>query len=136
MNISISQEQGRVPVTVIHLDGKLDSNSFQNLINEAKVVFDGGARHLLLDMTKLTYISSAGIVALHSIAKLFRGESLPNADAGWNTIRSLEKERVGGAQQRVKFLNVPPEVKSVLDVVGLASSFEMHTDLAQAVASF
>jgi anti-anti-sigma factor len=136
MNISISQEQGRVPVTVIHLDGKLDSNSFQKLINEAKVVFDGGARHLLLDMTKLTYISSAGIVALHSISKLFRGESLPNADAGWNTIRSLEKERVSGAQQNVKFLNVPPEVRSVLDVVGLAASFEMHTDLAQAVASF
>ena len=136
MNITISQEQGRVPVTVIHLDGKLDSNSFQNLITQAKVVFNGGARHLLLDMTKLTYISSAGIVALHSIAKLFRGESLPNADAGWNTIRSLEKERVGGAQQNVKFLNVPPEVKSVLDVVGLAASFEMHTDLAQAVASF
>ncbi len=136
MNITVSQQQGRVPVTVIHLDGKLDSNSFQKLINEAKVVFDGGARHLLLDMAQLTYISSAGIVSLHSIAKLFRGESLPDAEAGWNTIRSLEKERAGGAQRNVKLLNVPPEVRSVLDVVGLAAFFEMYTDLAQAVASF
>jgi len=136
MNLTISQQQGQAPVTVIHLDGKLDSNSFQKLINEAKTAFESGARHLILDMTKLTYISSAGIVALHSVAKLFRGESLPNAEAGWNTIRSLEKERAGGVQQNVKLLNVPPEVRSVLEVVGLAASFEIHTDLAQAVASF
>ena len=136
MIITTSQQQGRVPVTAIHLDGKLDSNSFQKLINAAKTEFDGGARCLILDMTNLTYISSAGIVSLHSIAKLFRGESLPDTEAGWGAIRSLEKERVGGTQQHVKLLNVPPEVRSVLDVVGFAAFFEMHTDLQQAVASF
>jgi len=136
MNITISKEQGAEPITVIHLDGKLDSNSFQKLINEAKTQFDGGARRLILDMTKLTYISSAGIVSLHSIAKLFRGESIPNTDAGWNAIRSLEKERAGGIQRNLKLLNVPAEVRSVLDVVGFSSFFEMHTDLQQAIASF
>ncbi len=136
MNMTVSQQQGREPVAIIHLDGKLDSNSFQKLIDEAKKVFAGGTRHLILDMTKLTYISSAGIVSLHSIAKLFRGESLPDAEAGWSTIRSLEKERAGGVQQNVKLLNAPPEVRSVLDVVGFAAFFEMHTDLGQAVASF
>jgi anti-anti-sigma factor len=136
MNITVSQQQGREPVAVIHLDGKLDSNSFQKLIDDAKKIYDGGSRHLILDMTKLTYISSAGIVSLHSIAKLFRGEALPNAEAGWNTIRSLEKERSGGIHANVKLLNVPPEVHSVLDVVGLATFFEMYTDLQQAVASF
>jgi anti-anti-sigma regulatory factor len=136
MNISISQQQGRVPVTVIHLDGKLDSNSFQRLIDEAKKLYDDGARHLILDMTKLSYISSAGIVALHSIATLFRGEALPNTDAGWNAIRSMEKERVAGMQQQVKLCSVPAEVRSVLDVVGFSAFFEMYTDLDQAVASF
>jgi hypothetical protein len=48
----------------------------------------------------------------------------------------LEKERVGGMQQNVKLLNVPAEVRSVLEVVGFASFFEMHTDLGKAVASF
>lgn len=136
MNITVSQQQGRVPVTVIHLDGKLDSNSFKNLIEEAKKIFTSGSRHLILDMSKLTYISSAGIVSLHSIAKLFRGEPLPDTEAGWNTIRSLEKERAGEMQQNVKLLNVPPEVRSVLDVVGFAAFFEIHTDLEQAVAAF
>lgn len=136
MNLTVSQQQGRVSVTVVHLDGKLDSNSFQNLIDEAKKIFAGGARHIILDMAKLTYISSAGIVSLHSIAKLFRGEALPETEAGWNVIRSLEKERSSGIQQNLKLFNVPPEVRSVLDVVGFSSFFEMYDDLEKAVASF
>jgi len=136
MQITISQKQGREPVTVIHLDGKLDSTSFQMLIDEAKKLYTAGARHLIMDMTKLSYISSAGIVSLHSIAKLFRGEALPNTDAGWNAIRSMERERAGGMQQQVKLFNVPVEVRSVLDVVGFSAFFEMYADLDQAIASF
>ncbi len=136
MNLTVSQQQGRAPVTVIHLDGKLDSNSFQHLIDEAKKLFSGGARHLILDMTKLTYLSSAGIVAMQSTAKLFREESLPDVEAGWNAVRSLDKQHTVGVQKNVKLLNVPPEVWNVLDMVGIADFFEMHTDLAQAVASF
>ena len=136
MNITVTTQQGRVPVTVIHLDGKLDSNSFQRLIDEAKKVYDGGARDLVLDMTKLTYISSAGIVSLHSIAKLFRGEAMPDPEKGWGAIRSADKERDSGAQQHVKMCGVPPEVRSVLDVVGFSNFFEMHADLQNAIASF
>ena len=136
MNITVSQQQGREPVSVIHLDGRLDSSNYQNLIDEAKKLYSAGARHLILDMTNLTYISSAGIVALQSIAKLFRGESLPDVEAGWNAIRSLDKERTGGQQQNVKLLNLSPKVQSVLDMVGLSIFFEMYTDLKQAVASF
>ena len=136
MNITVTTQQGRVPVTVIHLDGKLDSNSFQRLIDEAKKVYDGGARDLVLDLTKLTYISSAGIVSLHSIAKLFRGEAMPDPEKGWGAIRSADKERDSGAQQHVKMCGVPPEVRSVLDVVGFSNFFEMHADLQNAIASF
>lgn len=135
MNLTISLQPGRVPVTVIHLDGKLDSNSFQKLIDEAKKAYDGGARDLVLDMSKLTYISSAGIVSLHSISKLFRGEVMPDPEKGWTAIRSAERERVSGVQEHVRLCGVPPEVRSVLDVVGFSSFFEMFPDVAQAVAS-
>ena len=136
MKITVTHQQDRVPVAVIHLDGKLDSNSFQDLIDEAKKLFTGGARHLVLDMTKLTYISSAGIVSLNAIANFFGGEFLPDTEAGWYAIRSLDKGRAGGKQQNVKLLNVAPEVQNVLNMVGIADFFEMHTDLAGAVASF
>lgn len=136
MNITVSTQQGRVPVTVIHLDGKLDSNSFQRLIDEARKVYDGGAHDLVLDMTKLVYISSAGIVSLHSVAKLFRGEEMPDPEKGWSAIRAVEKDREGGAQEHVKMCGVPPEVRSVLDVVGFSNFFEMYADLQKAIASF
>jgi len=136
MNITVSQQQGREQVSVIHLDGRLDSSNYENLIDEAKKLYAAGARHLILDMTNLTYISSAGIVAVQSTAKLFRGESLPDVEAGWNAIRSLDKERAGGKQQNVKLLNLSPKVQSVLDMVGFTAFFEIYTDLAGAVASF
>ena len=136
MNITVSQMQGRVPVAVIHLDGKLDSNSFQRLIDEAKKAYDGGARDLVLDMAKMTYISSAGIVSLHTVAKLVRGEAMPDPESGWSAIRSAEKERASGVQQHIKLCNVPPEVQSVLDVVGFSSFFEVHPSAEKAVASF
>ena len=136
MNITVSQQQGREQVSVIHLDGRLDSSNYQNLIDEAKKLHAAGARHLILDMTNLTYISSAGLVAVQSTAKLFRGESLPDVEAGWNAIRSLDKERAGGKQQNVKLLKLSPKVQSVLDMVGFAEFFEIYTDLKQAVASF
>ena len=136
MNITTTQKQGREPVTVVHLDGKLDSNSFQMLIEEGKKLYAAGARHVIVDMTNLSYISSAGIVSLHSIAKLFRGEAMPDTEAGWNTIRSMEKDRSGGLVQQVKLFNVPAEVRNVLEVVGFSSFFEMYSDLDQAIASF
>ena len=136
MNITVSNQQGRALVTVIELDGRLDSNSFQRLIDVAKKTYDSGARNLVLDMTKLTYISSAGIVSLHSIAKLFRGEEMPDPEKGWNAIRAAEKDRESGIQQHVKLCCVPQEVRNVLDVVGFSSFFETFSDLGEAVASF
>jgi anti-anti-sigma factor len=136
MNITVSQKQGRVPVTVIELDGRLDSNSFQRLIDQAKKAYDGGTRDLVLDMTKLSYISSAGVVSLHSSAKLFRGEEMPDPEKGWSAIRSVEKDRERGVQQHVKLCSVPLEVRSVLDMVGFSTFFEIYDDLDKAIASF
>jgi hypothetical protein len=45
-------------------------------------------------------------------------------------------ERAGSKQQNVKLLNMPPEVRNVLDMVGVASFYETYTDLKTAVESF
>src|SRR5512134_3305820 len=78
MNIIVSQEQGRVPVAVMRLEGQLDGQNFQEVIGKAREVYDSGTRNILLDLDALTYISSAGLVALHTIALMFRGESTPD----------------------------------------------------------
>ena len=136
MEITVSQEQGLVPVTILHLNGALDGTTYQTLIEKAKQVYQEGARDLLLDLNGLSYISSAGIIALHKTALLFRGVTLPDEEEGWEAAHAVDRDRSSGVQQHVKLLNPQPEVLHVLDVVGFTAFFEIYTDLEKAVASF
>ena len=47
MNISVSQAQGNVPVTVIKLDGQLDGQNYQDLIAKAQELYKAGSRDFL-----------------------------------------------------------------------------------------
>lgn len=136
MNISVSQVQGKIPVTVIKLEGQLDGQSYQALITKTREAYAAGWRDFLVDMTDLNYISSAGLVALHSIALLTRGEELPDTEAGWAAYRSMGRSKDAGLQKHIKLLNPRAEVQSVLDMVGFGSVFEVHSNLDEAVQSF
>ena len=136
MNISVSQVQGKIPVTVIKLNGQLDGQTYQDLINTGREAYKAGWRDFLIDMTDLTYVSSAGLVALHSMALLVKGEELPDTEAGWSAYRSMGKSREAGMQQHMKLLNPRDEVRSVLEMVGFSSVFEIYADLDEAVNSF
>ena len=136
MNISVSRAQGLVAVAVIKLDGQLDGQSYQELIATTQDLYHAGARNFLLDLSGLTYISSAGLVALHSVALLARGEELPDAESGWSAYRSMGRSGEAGLQKHVKLLNPCSQVTSVLDMVGFGSVFEIFTDLDKAIHSF
>jgi anti-anti-sigma factor len=136
MEITVSKEQGRVPVTVLRVAGQLDGQSYQQLIDRARDEYQAGAHTMILDLDDLTYISSAGLVALHMIAKLLRGESLPDDENGWNTLKSMDRDQDGGVQGNLKLLNPRPEVNSVLEMVGFSAFFEMFTDRQKAINSF
>jgi anti-anti-sigma factor len=136
MNISVSQAQGSVPVTILKLDGQLDGQNFQELISKAQELHSAGQRDFLLDLSELTYISSAGLVALHSLALLTRGEELPDVERGWTAYRSMGRSGEAGVQKHVKLLNPRTEIMSVLDMVGFSTVFEIYTDREEAVNSF
>lgn len=136
MEITISQERGSVAVAVIHITGHLDGQSYMGLIAEAGKVIEGGVTNILLDLSDLVYISSAGLVALHTIALMTRGEELPDLQQGWSTLRAMYKKTEEGVQKHLKLLSPRPEVISVLDMVGFASFFEIFTDKRSAIDSF
>lgn len=136
MEITISQEQGTVAVSVIHIAGHLDGQTYQDLIAEARKVVEGGIKNILLDLSDLTYISSAGLVSLHSIALMTRGEELPNPDQGWSALKSMDRTRDGGLQKNLKLLNPRAEITSVLEMVGFSAFFEVFTDRQAAIKSF
>jgi anti-anti-sigma factor len=136
MNISVLQAQGQVPVTVIKLDGQLDGQNYQELIAKAQELYAAGTRDFLLDLSDLTYISSAGLVALHSVALLARGEEIPDMEGGWSAYRSMGRSSEAGVQKHVKLLNPRSEIIGVLDMVGFSRVFEIFTDQDEAVNSF
>ena len=90
---------------MIKLDGQLDGQNYQELIAKAQELYNAGGRDFLLDLTDLTYISSAGLVALHSVALLARGEELPDLEGGWSAYRSMGRSSEAGVQKHVKLLN-------------------------------
>ena len=136
MEINVSQEKGNVPVTVIQVAGQLDGQTYQTLIASAQEVAKSGSKYVLLDLGDLTFISSAGLVALHVIALLMRGEALPDLEHGWAALKSVNKSRESGMQKNVKLLNPRPEVVNVLEMVGFSSFFEIFTDKQKALESF
>ncbi len=136
MNIQVSTEKGNVPVTVIKLEGQLDGQNYQELIAKARELYQAGTRDILLDLDDLTYISSAGLVSLHTMALMLRGESTPDPEQGWAAVKSADRTRQAGVQQHIKLLNPRPEVSSVLEMVGFSTFFETYTDREKAIQSF
>jgi anti-anti-sigma factor len=135
MQFTVSQDQGRAPVTILSMEGDLDASSHQTLIGKAQELYRAGTRNLLLDLSGVPFMSSAGIVALHSVALLMRGAEVPNLEDGWESLRNVGREE-SGVQQHVKLLNPQPRVDRTLDMVGFKEFFEIYYDRAAAVASF
>lgn len=135
--ITIEQASGRVPITIVALDGELDASNFNELIETARRLYDTGARYLLLDLGNLSFMASSGLVALHSILRLMHGEAPPDPEAGWGALHSLGFEVAGGGTQReVQLCAAQAPVERVLTRTGLSRLFTFHPDRMAAVAAF
>lgn len=135
MEINITQENGAVSVSVVHIKGDLDASSYLALVEAAQSLYNAGVRYVLLDLSALDFISSAGLASLHIITKMFLGESVDPED-GWGTYKSIGRERESGFQKNIKLLNPSPEVDQVLETVGFKQFFEVYENLDEAVQSF
>jgi hypothetical protein len=47
--VSVAQEQGRIPVTVLHLQGRVNLGNTAELEQAAREAFDAGGRDMLID---------------------------------------------------------------------------------------
>jgi anti-anti-sigma regulatory factor len=112
------------------------ATNYQELIAKATEVYRAGTRDILVDLGQTAFVSSSGLVALHSIAVILKGEQPPSSEEGWAAIHSVGRGLGSGTQQHIKLLNLQPKVERVMEKAGLKELFEIYTDLAAAVASF
>jgi anti-anti-sigma regulatory factor len=136
MEIIAKQAQGKLPITILQPYGDLDASNYQTLIAKGQEVYHAGGRYILLDMSHIPFMGSSGLVALHSLALLLRGEELLDPESGWSAFHALENDRDSGLQQQLKILNPQAQVDRVLEMSGLKEFFEVHTDLETALAAF
>ncbi len=132
MEIVVSQQQGQVPVTVFHITGDINTETFDQLQTQARQAIQSGTRFLLLDLEHVPYVSSYGIRAISQIFTWLRDSSHGEDDA------TVSKGLRDGTfkSPHLKLLKPSQQVFKVLSMAGVDMFLEIHTDLQQAVASF
>jgi len=136
MEITISNQQGKVPVTVVQPHGDLDASNYTELVERVEGLIKEGAQDFVIDLSQVPFMSSAGLVALHSLAITLRGEQPTDPDSGWAALTSMDRSRARGVQKHIKLLSPQQGVSETFDKAGFTQFFEIYSDLQTAVGSF
>ena len=132
MNIRVLTARGRVPVSVFHIAGDIDTNSYQQLEAQAEKVQAEGTREIVLDLSEVGYVSSAGIRSINHIYRLLRTSAPGESDEAVS-----EGIKAGTFKSpHLKLANLNPRVSEALKFAGVDMFLEFHPDLASAVDSF
>ena len=99
--------------SVVTASGRIDSNTAPAFEEALKKVIDGGQHNVVLQLSGVEFLSSAGLRGMVSGLKACKS-------GGGNLVLAIPSERV----------------KTVLDLAGLTSLFSAFDDLTAAVGSF
>lgn len=124
LTITVTDEDAKVPVKVLKVEGEINSITFQNLKDKADEVIDEGAKYLLLDFKAVTFMSSAGFRAIHHIYLRLTGDI---SDA-------LISEETKSPY--IKLAHVSESIQKVLRATGLDSQIEIFNSQVEAMASY
>ena len=116
--ITIEQKQAAVTVTVFSIRGWLDGQSEEELLETARNTFEGGARFLLIDMSDLDTITSAGIRAIQKLYQMY----------------TPKEDRFKIAH--LKLCKAPPQIYNVLGITGFLQNIPMYENFEDALDSF
>ena len=132
MDIDVTERQGKVPVTIIQVKGNVDASTYEAFQAVAESEFNRGARYVLLDLSEVAYISSAGFRAVSQIFKLLRSQLTASAQAHMS-----QGLRDGSYKApNLKLLGPNPRVLEALKLAGFDTFLEIHDNPETAVGSF
>lgn len=134
MEIKVSTESGRVPVTVLHVDGNIDSSTYETFLSTVKNLINQGTRYILVDLAHAPFVSSAGLRAFHTIFNELRSI---NPDSNLND-EQVKKGISAGTYKspHFKLLNLSPETRTAFETSGFDMYIDTFTDRKAAIASF
>ena len=116
-------------IPVLHLVGRLDGQSESILIKYAQDEHNAGVRLLLLDLSQLDTLTSAGLRAFHTLYKLFT----PREE-----IEEWKKKHHDEPYKSTyfKLAGTTPEIYYVLNIAGFLHNIPVYADLQEGLLSF
>lgn len=115
---TVEQVQGALPVTIFHLRGWLDGQSEDDFVGWASEAYENGTRYLLLDLSELDTLTSAGMRAIQKVYNLY-------------TPKGADKEF-----PHLKMASAPPPVYHALKIAGFLQNLPMYESVQSALDSF
>ena len=109
-SIQKSTEEG---LSVLALDGYLDAHTAPEFEKTVQAEFQAGRKQMVVECSKLTYISSAGLGVFMSF---------------------IEEIREAGGD--IKICGLTPKVYQVFDILGFSALFDILPDLPATVRRF
>lgn len=134
MTIDVEHLGGSPSVTVVALDGELDASNYEQVIEVVRDAYARGARALVLDMSKLSFMASSGLFALHSAVRIMRGETPPDPEMGWGALHEVSHDHDASAAD-VRIAAPQDAIARVLERTGMSGLFGVDASRADAVAA-
>jgi anti-anti-sigma factor len=125
--LKITKTEGHV--TTLHFHGHLDGQTENLAIESARTAMNTGARFLLIDLSGVDVISSAGLRALHSIYKIF---TLHDEETAWHKVHAGELYK----SSNLKLACASSHVNRVLTITGFLQNISIFLVVEEALRSF
>ena len=113
--VKISQAQGRVPVTVFHLQDRVNLGNFAEMEETVKEAFNNGMRDLIIDLSQTTTLTSIGLRALVVIHKILAKND---------------------NRKHLKIAGATTMMREIMQVTGISQFMEVYDTVDEAVATF
>jgi anti-anti-sigma regulatory factor len=136
MEITVSEHVGDKTVTILSVDGYVDSSNYTQLVEQVEILFRSGMMNLLLDLEKCGFISSVGLRALYNIAMIMHGDEDSEPAREWASFKEMRDDIDKMHGTCCKIVNMQPKVKQSMEITGMLKYLEIYDDLATALASF
>lgn len=125
--LKVTKTEGEV--SVLHVVGHLDSETENLLVTEATSIFNAGKKYLVLELSKVDIITSAGLRAIHVVYKMFTQHP---------DMEKWQNEHVGETFKSpfVKLAQPSSQVHYVLSMAGFLQNIYIFPTLEEAIDSF
>jgi anti-anti-sigma regulatory factor len=101
------------------LNGQLDGNTYETLINIGEALLSLKADYLIVDMSDVSTLTNSGLVALNNLIRIMNGKASVDIGLGWTAMHEMEMDFQAGLQSRVKLLCPQPQILKLLMQSGI-----------------